>query len=169
MPQIPDPVYVTEKVAGHVIDLGTKKLLVIGAIPSDLANYPALISGEIVIRYGIGTFVPMGDAVIPGLFAAEYGGMLVGREAWDYIQKNFQMHPRADVVGILLNGQKTQKFLRELDFGIPVRVFVYRNESETIPLTELSNLYVGAQSETVELPELLRMYLPLTTNPVSLI
>src|SRR5438552_34437 len=124
-PKIPTPELISEAIDGAVYNLLGANALVLGETPEKLANHRPLIVGPLIVRYALPLLEPASEAVIPGLFAAEKGGMLVGREAWDYIQRQFQMHPRADVVGLGANGKPTQVFLRQIDFGAPVRVFVY--------------------------------------------
>ncbi len=133
-------------------------VLLVGQPPRTLANRQPVLAGSLIVRYALPMLEPASDAVIPGLFAAEKGGMLVGREAWDYIQRQFQMHPRADVVGLGLDGQQAQVFLRELDFGVPVRVLVYDSAEATIPVAEVKALVIGQDAPV--LPELLAKYLP---------
>jgi len=111
-----------------------------------------------VIRYGLTLFVPTGNVLIPGLFAAERGGFLVGRAAWDFIQGNFTVHARADLLGMLLNGKTAQALIREVDFGVPVRVLVYDSPDARIPVIEINTLFVGKNAPP--LPELLPLYLP---------
>jgi hypothetical protein len=155
--QIPDPEYIYELVDGAVYQLPGGTVLVVSGTPNQLAGDKPILSGEIILRYGIVTLSPPGEVVIPGLFAAEKGGFLVGREAWDYLQRNFQTHPRADVVGVRPDGSQVQKLLRELDFGVPVRVYAYASHEDVQPVAEL--IAIGYAEEPVEIPELLSQYL----------
>ncbi len=159
-PKIPSPELVGEPIDGAVYALPSGNVLVVGEVPEGLAGRPPLHGGALIIRYALPLLQPPSDAVIPGLFAAEKGGMLVGREAWDYIQRQFQVHPRADVVGLGVNGKQMQVFLREVDLGAPVRVLVYENAEATTPAAEIGALLIGA--DALPLPDLLARYLPLT-------
>jgi hypothetical protein len=103
-------------------------------------------------------YIPPTEVVIPGLFFSEKGAALTGREAWDYMQHRFQMHPRADVVGLHANGTLAQVFLRELDWGAAIRVFVYDSVETRAPHAELKRLVIGPNAPP--LPELLSRYLP---------
>src|SRR5258706_3985731 len=100
MPSIPDPEFFHDSVEGTVYTLPGGTLIAIGTPPTALADVPPTLSGSLVVRYGLSPFNPPSEIIVPGLFASEKGGVLVGREAWDYLQNNFQVHPRADVVGV---------------------------------------------------------------------
>ena len=154
---IPAPEYVSETVPGSVFKLQDAITLVIGDIPSTLAHESSILSGDLVIRYGLTLLIPTGKIFIPGLFAAEKGGMLVGREAWDFMQSNFALHPRADVVGLGIDGKTVQALIREVDFGVPVKVFAYANLDAATPTTELTHLIIGDNAPP--LPDLLAHYL----------
>ena len=156
--RIPDMELVGEAIDCAIFDLPGGKTLVVGSVPPALSSDQPILHGALVIRYAIPFQQPPTEAIVPGLFAAEKGGMLVGREAWDYIQAHFQMHPRADVVGLRPNGAQAQVFLRELDFGAPVRVLVYESSAATIPRAEVTALVIGDSAPP--LPDLLAQYLP---------
>ena len=155
---IPSPEQVGESLDGAIYDLPRGTALVIGAVPPALAARQPVAMGALTVRYAMPFIVPTTEAVIPGLFAAEKGGILVGREAWDFIQGHFQVHPRADVIGLRPDGQQAQVFLRELDFGAPVRVLAYDSPDATRPCAELSALVIGVGAPAV--PDLLAQYLP---------
>jgi hypothetical protein len=156
--QIPPPEYIGETVSGAVYDLPGGMTLLIGQTPAALASRAPLLGGILTVRYGIPLYIPPTDVVIPGLFFSEKGAALIGREAWDYMQRRFQMHPRADVVGLRMNGAPAQVFLRELDWGAAVRVFVYDSAAAHAPTAELKALVTGP--EAPPLPDLLARYLP---------
>jgi hypothetical protein len=154
----PTPELIGEAINGAVYDLPGGTTLVIGAVPGALADLHPRLSGSLIARYALPLLDPPTDAVIPGLIAGERGGILVGREAWDYIQKHFQVHPRADVVGLYLDGSPAQHFLREIDLGATVRVLIYDSETAKVAAAEVDGL-VAHNIES--LPELLTKYLPL--------
>jgi hypothetical protein len=157
-PKIPTPELIGETVNGAIYELPRGTVLVVGETPDSLANYKTVVAGLLMVRYALPLLEPASEAVIPGLFAAEKGGMLVGREAWDYIQRQFQLHPRADVIGLGIDGSPKEVFLRQIDFGAPVRVLVYNRLDATTPVAEVETLVIGKASP--ELPELLSKYLP---------
>src|SRR5258708_3944178 len=143
MASIPDPEFFHDSVEGTVYELPGGMLIAIGTPPASLAEVPPMLSGSLVVRYGLSLLSPPGEIIVPGLFAAEKGGMLVGREAWDYLQNNFQVHPRADVVGVRFDGKPVQVYVRELDFGVPVHVLIYENEQASSPAGEANGLVVN--------------------------
>ncbi len=156
---IPSPELIGDQIDGAVYAVPGGNVLVLGTLPATLARTQPLLGGSLVVRYALPLVEPPTEAIIPGLFAAEKGGMLVGREAWDYIQRQFQLHPRADIVGLRLNGTRAQVFLRELDLGAPVRVLAYSTPESTTPAAEVRALLIGANAPPV--PDLLAKYLPL--------
>lgn len=158
MPRIPEPIYIHETVEGAVFDLPEGTTLVVGQPRRHFANYAPRLSGTLVVRYGLSLQTPATQAILPGLFVSEKGVALVGDEAWTFILKNFQMYPRADVVGLrALTGAPLQVFLRELDFGSGVRVFVYESVDVSLPPAEVSRLVLGEGA--AQLPPLLGKYL----------
>jgi hypothetical protein len=154
---IPAPEYISEIVDSSVYQLPDVTALLVGSVLPTLANQRPIISGILIVRYGLTLLIPAGIVMIPGLFAAEKGGMLVGREAWDFMQGNFTMHPRADVVGMGIDGTMMQALVREIDFGVPVRVFVYASIDSKTPAAEVTQLIVSDNAPPV--PDLLTRYL----------
>jgi hypothetical protein len=160
--RIPAPDYFHESIDGAIYDLPRGNTLVIGTPPDTLIGIAPILSGHLALRYGLPLLAPSIEAVIPGLFVAERGGVLTGREAWDYIMSNFQMHPRADIIGVNSKGTTKQVLLRELDFGLPVRIFAYPDESIARivqPAIELTA--VLADGTVPRLPDLASRYLAL--------
>ncbi|MHB8625651.1 MAG: hypothetical protein ACYDBJ_07085 [Aggregatilineales bacterium] len=157
--RVPEPEYVEERVDGTLTTRveGMDCALYVGIDPPPDARI--VIQGALVIRYAIPLIVPSTDAIIPGLFISERGGMLTGHECWDYLQTRFQMHPRADVIGLNLNRLRAQALVRELDFGATVRVLAYADPPTVMPLTEVKTLYT-TDAMAARLPELLKRYLP---------
>ena len=164
---IPSPEYVFDALDGTLYQMPGQHILVVGTVPDQLIGQYLLHRGPLILRYGISTLVPPDDAVIPGLMAAERGGILVGREAWHYLLARFQLHARAEVVGIGLSGQSVQKYVRELDFAVPPRVFAYANQQDSLPLGEVKALIIG--QDAPPMPELLEQYLPTVDNLDALV
>ncbi len=154
MAKIPDPEYINDEVTGTIYDFDQKPIL---ALDSVTLKGAIISQGAFVIRYALPKLSPASQAVIPGLFFGERGGALVGREGWQYMQDRFQMHPRADVIGLNLDGSRAEVWIRDLDFGANVRVFAYQSLQETTPLTELFGF---AAADGIAVPEYIRRYLP---------
>ncbi len=149
----PNPVYIAESISGSISANGT---LYIGLPPPTPETIVG--SGEYVIRYAIPLIVPSTQALLFGLFLSERGQSLTGREAWDYLQSRFQLHPRADVIGMDLTGKQQQLFVKALDFGVPVRVLAYADLAASLPVAELNALHTD-DSTFDTLPDLLQRYL----------
>ncbi|PJF37997.1 MAG: hypothetical protein CUN55_19245 [Phototrophicales bacterium] len=96
---------------------------------------------------------------MPAIFVSEKGGMLYGKQAWQFIFKNYQLYPRAEIFGLQSDGKKVQYFLRELDFADHPRVFAYENEQKIMPSFQLDGFY---PSKEVQPPSLLKTLLPIT-------
>ena len=157
MPKIPEPEYIYEIIEGSVYELPDAITLVVGKPTADLASYAPRIAGTVVLRYGISLQTPASHTIIPGLFVSERGVALVGREAWDFMLAHFQLYPRADVVGFRVsNGAPLQVFLRELDFGTPIRIFAYESVDISLPPAEITQVRIG---QSAQLPELLTKYI----------
>ena len=163
MTKIPAPELIGEPITGAIYALPRGKVLVIGDPPSTLANREVIFMGDMLARYAIPLYSPPDTAVIPGLLVGERGGFVVGREAWDFIEENFQRFPRADVIGRKLDGSEAQVFLRELDLGRSIRVVLYEaNCPERKPLAEVANYIKGTNAP--DLPDLLARYLPIVSD-----
>ena len=157
MPSIPEPELVGDVLTGSLCQGETGVILLVGAAPLPLERLlrPA---GTLVIRYAL-PYLYEPVAIVPGLFASEYGEFLVGRAAWDYAQRHFTLHPRADLVGLRTDGQRDQVMIRALDFGCEVEVYAYAGPDDVLPLARLVAFWADpALSEA--LPDMLRRYLP---------
>jgi hypothetical protein len=74
----------------------------------------------------------------------------------------FQAHPRDNVFGLRLNGNRASLSLDELDFTAPVRVLIYTGLWSTLPAAEATGLLISERAESV--PSLLAQYLPTVNN-----
>jgi len=57
---------------------------------------PTVHSGTFTIRYGLRFLGKPHLSIVPGLVALDYGDMLVGAEAWEFITRRSNLHPRAE-------------------------------------------------------------------------
>lgn len=99
-----------------------------------------LAQGEVVVRYAIPFLARPQLAVVPCLFVSERGAILKSWQAWRFVHENFQLYPRAEIMGLQSNGDDAQVFLRELDFGSPSRVLAYASLEQRLPLGQVSRL-----------------------------
>ncbi len=162
MSRIPAPELIGDTLSASLYCMAEATLLVVGEAP----GWPELVllrpGGPLTVRYAL-PYLHREASIVPGLFASEYGAMLVGREAWDYALAHCNLHPRADLVGIGVDGQPAQVMLRELDFGRGVEVWAYASAADRLPLARLTACWVS--SEAPPLPELLAAYLPRWSVP----
>jgi hypothetical protein len=149
----PEPRYITDQVTGT---LSESALYVDLDLPTD---QPILARGTFAIRYAIPVLTPPGIVIIPGLFVSERGQMMTGRECWDYLQTRFQLHPRADVVGIKPDSEPVQFLVRALDFGADIQVLAYSDPPDSAPIATVSAVFASDQAFAM-LPDLLKRYLP---------
>jgi hypothetical protein len=157
--QLPPPEYIMESLPEAAIyGQPNAAILALGALPEALAEQLLLHKGPLVIRFGLSFNQPSAKALLPGLLVSERGAVIVGRAAWDFMFKKFQLFPRADVIGMTPQGKAEQVFLRELDFGAPVRMFAYPSVEDNQPIAELKWLIAPTE---VSWPDLVIRYLPI--------
>ena len=113
-------------------------------------------AGELVIRYGI-PYLAKPYSIVPDLVVLDYGDMLAGEAAWEFLLKQSHLHPRADVLGHRDDGSDQMLTVKQLDFGIPFDVFVYHQAADRKPLAKLNALIA---SELAAFPKRLLDYLP---------
>ncbi len=158
MPAIPEPQLVGDTLEAALLQLESGVVLALGTLPPTLPPGAVLRArSPLTIRYAW-AYLYREEVIVPGLFAAEYGAILVGRAAWDYALQHSNLHPRADIVGLRSDGQRDQVMLRELDFGQPVTVLAYDAPDARHPLARLSAYWAGPGAPSV--PDLLRDCLP---------
>ena len=126
-------------VNGRLWRSDNRHLLVLGEGDVTLAG-KVLASGSMVLRYAIPMHGPRHLSVIPAIFVSEQGGVLYGHQAWRFMMKNYQLYPRAEIVGLQSDGDEVQVYLKELDFGDARRVLVYESVTRTLPLAQLDHI-----------------------------
>jgi len=122
-----------------------------------LAGTETLASGQFIIRYGVRYLGKSFLSIVPGLLVLDYGDMLTGKEAWDFLVRKSNLHPRADVIGYRNDGQDDMVMVRTLDMGQPIDVLVFADETATKPVYQVSALIAPS---TEGLPPYLIEYLP---------
>lgn len=115
--------------------------------------------GEFIIRYGVRYLGKPHISIVPGLVASDYGDMMVGDMAWDFIYKKGLAFPRADVLGYRNDGVDEMISMKFLDIAIPPQVLVYADSQATIPLMSVVAL-IAPPDSTPTLPSRLLGYLP---------
>lgn len=94
-------------------------------------------SGTFTIRYAVRYLGKPHMAIVPGLLALDYGEMLTGDEAWQFLLKRSNLYPRADVVGYRHDGVDDMVPVKQLDLMQPVMLLAYQTEDDTQPLAEI--------------------------------
>lgn len=166
MPAIPDPVLIGDVLTGSLLEYETGVVLALSTPPPTTSPEHILRpTGSLTVRCAL-AYLYRPEFIVPGLFASEYGAILVGREAWDYALQHSNLHPRADIIGLRSDGVQDQVMLRELDFGQPVAVFAYESPEARIPLARLTAFWHG--DTLPDLPDLIQAHLPrLDTLPAD--
>ncbi len=127
---------IDERLAGVVTRLDGGALL----SPAELGEGETVLSGALVLRYGITFLGKPHISIMPYLVVADYGELLDGEAAWDFLMTSAHLYPRADVCGWLNDGSEDMAALKQLDFDYPYDVFVYRGAGDNRPLVKLSAL-----------------------------
>ena len=113
-------------------------------------------AGALIIRYGI-PYLDKPYSVAPDLVVLDYGDMLTGEAAWEFLIKQSHLHPRADVLGHRDDGSDQMLAVKQLDFAIPFDVFVYHQTADRKPLAKLDALIAA---KPAAFPKRLLDYLP---------
>ncbi len=146
-----------QPIAEHVRGVVTRFADCVLLSRHDLNDGEAIARGEIVVRYGITYLGKPQLSIVPDLVVADYGEMLVGEDAWQFLMYSGHLYPRADVCGLRNDGEDDMLVLKQLDFDYPYDVFAYREAADRQPLSKLSALIAD---DYVDIPERLLKYLP---------
>jgi hypothetical protein len=153
--RIPEREPLGDAVEGALIREGEAALLVSPAegLPE---GFEPLAVGGFVVRYAVPYLGKPQYSIVPGLVALDYGDMLTGEKAWNFIYKRSNLHPRADVFGYRNDGADEMISVKWLDLVLPVEVLLYRDSAATLPLAKLDAIISSHET----LPSRLMDYLP---------
>lgn len=151
---IPERQPLGDPIQGAVVAVGAGHVL---AIPPPDDPAAVIASGALIARYAVPFLGKSHLSIVPGIVALDYGDMLTGEPAWDFLYKRSNLHPRADVVGYRNDGEDEMINVKYLDLALPPRVLIYPDEAATRPLAEA--LAVIAPPDA-PLPPRLLAYLP---------
>lgn len=104
------------------------------------ANMETRLAGEIVVRYGVHYLSRPHMSIVPDLLALDYGDMLNGEAAWDFLFHQSNLYPRADVCGYRHDGVDEMVTVKQLDLMRPLTVFAYANISDVVPIAPVHAL-----------------------------
>lgn len=113
-------------------------------------------SGTLTIRYAVRLLGKPHIAIIPGLIAIDYGTMLTGEEAWQFLYHRSNLYPRAEVFGFRNDGRDDMMYVKHLDLSLPVQVLAFANETDSLPIASPT---AAILSDDVPLPPRLKQYL----------
>lgn len=122
-----------------------------------LTSADIIAEGDFVIRYGITYLGKPQYSIVPDLVVLDYGDMLVGEEAWEFLTNQSNLYPRSDVLGYRNDGLDEMLVVKQLDLAIPFDVLAYANDSNHIPIAKLT-AFIAPESDTN--PEKLKKHLP---------
>lgn len=125
-----------------------------------LPDAETVAHGEFVVRYGARYLGKPHISVVPGLIALDYGEMLTGEEAWEFLLKKSNLHPRADVVGYRNDGTDEMIVVKWLDLALTPEVLVYEDASATVPLARPLAIIAPDDADLSAIPDRTREYLP---------
>ncbi len=138
---------------GLVLQIGAAQVL--SLVPQPEAT--VIASGNCIVRYGLRFLGKLHQSIVPGLVVMDYGDFLTGEEAWEFLLKHSNLHPRAEVVGYRNDGSDDMVTIKTLDMAVDPEVLVYTNPSDTVPIARPTALIA---SESTSLPQRLIQYLP---------
>lgn len=150
---IPERAPICDPFSGVILQAGAAQALALVPQP----GIEAVASGSFVIRYGVRFLGRPGQSIVPGLVVLDYGDMLTGEDAWHFLWRRSNLHPRAEVVGFRSDGQDDMVFLRQLDFSLSPAVLVYADPAAAQPTAHPEALVAA---DTAGLPPRLLEYLP---------
>lgn len=129
-PAIPERAPVEDRFNGVVFRSGLADGLALYTPPDTME----VARGAFVIRYGVRFLGKSHRSIVPGLVVLDYGDMLTGEAAWEFLQKRSNLHPRAEVAGYRDDGSDDLVFVRQLDLAIPPQPLVYADAASNQPL-----------------------------------
>lgn len=150
---VPEQVPISDSFHGVLLQAGDTQILA----QQPEMDAVVIASGEFTIRYGLRFLGKLHQSIVPGLLVMDYGEMLTGEAAWDFLLKHSNLHPRAEIVGYRNDGKDDMVFLRALDLAVTPEVLVYNKDTDVVPLARPIALIAG---ETTGLPTRLLTYLP---------
>jgi hypothetical protein len=116
-----------------------------------------LLAGTLIIRYGIRYLGKPHLSIVPGLVALDYGDILNGEAAWEFLLRRSNLYPRAEVFGFRSDGRDEMMVVKNLDLALPPEVLAFATDSDIIPAARPVGLIGGDLSAV---PLRIRKYLP---------
>lgn len=137
MPQnLPDRQPVEDTLSAVLVQLGEAVLLTQTAPP----DVPILAEGDFIIRYAVPLLGKPHLAIVPDLIVMDYGDLLNGQAAWNFLLHRSHLHPRAEVFGFRNDGVDDMLTVKWLDLAQAVQVYAYAHAAAQLPIARLSAL-----------------------------
>jgi hypothetical protein len=152
---IPEREPLADSFTGVVTEVNSTQLLALQAVEGTQTTH----TGIFTIRYGLRFLGKPHLSIVPGLVALDYGEMLVGDAAWDFITRRSNLYPRAEVFGYRSDGRDEMMYVKNLDLALPVEVLVYADASTTTPIARPAARIAPSEADALLAPRLLQ-YLP---------
>lgn len=156
-PAIPDRAPLGDSIAGTLLKAGSETLLLAGQTSVSDPGFEIIASGDFIIRYGVRFLGKPHLSVVPGLLALDYGDILTGEEAWEFLWNRSNLYPRSDVVGYRNDGTDEMIPIKKLDLALPPEILVYGDALAARPLASLQAI-IAAKNTLI--PPRLSQYLP---------
>lgn len=153
MTDIPERQPIRDEIEGFVVDING-----IQAFMLEIADeLDVIASGQFIVRYGVQFLGKPQLSIVPGLIALDYGEMLTGEEAWDFLWNRSNLHPRADVFGYRNDGEDDMIVIKWLDVDQSAHVLFYDTENATKPV---ASPQIMIASDDDGLPQRFTQHLP---------
>ncbi|NDJ59906.1 MAG: hypothetical protein GYB67_02205 [Chloroflexi bacterium] len=141
--RIPERAPIGDAFDGVVLQVESAQALALTAQPgADIA-----LSGSLIVRYGVRYLGKPHISIVPGLVALDYGDLLTGEAAWEFVLKRSHLHPRAEIFGYRNDGTDDMAYIKTLDMALPVEVLVYTDATATAPSARPTALIAPAEAE----------------------
>lgn len=150
---IPEQQPIGDVYSGSIIQVGDVQLLT----SAGTTETGTIASGNFIIRYGLRFLGKLHISIVPGLLVLDYGEMLTGEEAWEFLLKQSNLYPRSEVMGYRNDGTEDMALIRTLDMAVPPEVLLYDTPTAIKPIAKPTALI---SPTTEHLPTRLLSYLP---------
>lgn len=163
-PPVPERIAISDSFSGYVITSSGHHALASGFTPDDSVSI--VQSGAFIVRYGLRVLGKPHISIVPELVAVDYGRMLNGMDAWDFITRQSNLFPRAEVFGHRNDGKDDMMYVKNLDLALTPEVLVFTNPSDLRPLAQPDAL-IAPQDALDALPARLRQFLTVFDTPAA--
>ncbi|HYO88077.1 MAG TPA: hypothetical protein VER79_05480 [Candidatus Limnocylindrales bacterium] len=145
-PVIPERQPIGDEFPGAVVQAGQKQALTFAPEGADV-----LFGGPCILRYGVRYLGKPNLSIVPGLVVMDYGEMLTGEAAWDFLIHHSNRYPRAEVFGYRNDGRDEIMRVRALDFALTPEALAYGGAQATAPIARPTAL-IASEASAAALP-----------------